>query len=215
MTKADKFRQFFHSKTGKIIPILLIALLIGTASSTVYQYYTGSATLSVQTPDLILRAGTDSTASCTTYPCATVTISSTNDFATIALSFFPSATNTPQPASYYSNLTTIQNHRTGGATHTIRDIQAKISSGAANFGGMTIYYCSTQTEFNPDGTLVTPGNCPGSVSLTSSSSGWVSSSVFSASLANGLHSMGYIEVFTWGATTATGSTVVQLGIQWV
>jgi len=211
--KESRLRQFFRSKIGKIIPILLIALLIGTASSTVYQYYTGSATGTVQTPDLILRAGSDVSASCSTYPCATETISSTNDFATIGLSFFPSATNTPQPASYYSNLTTIQNHRTGGASHTIRSISAKLTGGAANLGGITVYYCTAMTEFNPDGSPVA-ANCPGSVSLTSSSNGWVSSSVFSSLLTNGLHSMGYIEVYLWGTTTASGTTTFQLGIQW-
>lgn len=217
MTKiTQKLRAFFHSKTGKIIPILLIALLIGTASSTVYQYYTAAATATVQTPDLVLRAGTDSTGTCTVYPCATVTVSSTNDFATIGLSFFPSVANTPQPASYYSNLTTIQNHRTGGATHTIKLIEAKVISGATNLGGINIYYCTTQTEFNPDGSVVTPANCITTpVSLTSSSSGWVSSGSLSLALANGIHSMGFIEVYAWAASAASGTVTFQLGIQWL
>jgi hypothetical protein len=216
MTRTNDVKHFFNSKLGKLIPILLIALLIGTASSTVYQFYTGAATATVQTPDLILRAGTDSSGSCTTYPCATVTVASpTSDFATIGLSFFASNTNTPQPASYYSNLTTIQNHRTGGASHTIKLITAKITAGAANLGGITIYYCATQTEFNPDGTPASA--CSGSISLTSGSAGWVSSSAFSSTLTNGVHSMGYIEVYAWAVGTASqGVTCTfQLGIQWL
>ena len=210
-------RSIFRSRTGKLLPVLLIALLIGVASSTVYTYYITSNTGTVRTPDVKLVAGTDASGSCTAYPCATVAVSSTYDFATLAFSLFPSVTNTPQPATYYSNLTTIRN--TGTAAHSISAIKVSGFSGVASLGSITVYYCTTQTEFNPDGSLVTPANCAGrSYAITSSSTGTQSmGGTFPVSLPSGASNKGYIEVAAYALSTATaGSTVsFQISIQWL
>ena len=210
----QKLTAFFHSKTGKILPVLLIALLIGAASSTVYTFYIMNNTATVKTPDLRLVAGTDSSASCTSYPCATVTVAASNDYATVSLSLFPSVTNTPQPATYYSNLTTIQNK--GTMAHSIKAIKVSGFTNLANLGAITVYYCTAFTEFNPDGTLVTPGNCVGSYTITSSSTGYQSvSGAFPVSIAAG--AKGYFEVDGYAlSTAAAGSTVgFQISIQWL
>jgi hypothetical protein len=218
MTKISirkRLETFFHSKTGKILPVLLIALLIGAASSTVYTYYIMSSTATVRTPDVRLVAGTDST-SCTTYPCATVSVSSTYDYATVGFTLFPSVTNSPQPATYYSNLTTIQNK--GTLAHSIDSIQISgITQSGSYLGSITVYYCSTHTEFNPNGSPVTA--CVGSYAITSTTSGTVSgiSSATPASLTAGSANKGYIEVVAYAASgAAAGSTITfQISIQWV
>jgi hypothetical protein len=215
-SRKGKLEAFFRSKTGKILPVLLIALLIGAASSTVYVYFIVSATGTARTPDVRLVAGTDASGSCATYPCATVAVASTNDFATVGFSLFPSATNTPQPATYYSNLTTVQNK--GTAAHSIKSIKISGFTGLANLGSITVYYCTAQTEFNPDGTLVTPGNCVGSYSIVSGSSGYQSiSGTFPVALNAGSPSKGYIEMAAYALGTASaGSTVsFQISIQWL
>jgi hypothetical protein len=212
MSFRRKLRGLFNSKAGKLLPILLIALLIGSASSTVYVFYIANTTVNAQTPKVVLRAGTDATACTTTYPCANVAVASTNDYETVTISMFPSVTNTPQPATYYSNLTTIQNHETT-AGHTLKSVEIYAITGAtaANLGKITVYYCTTQTEFNPDGTLVTPANCVGSNNIVSGSSGTLVI-VSSQPLAAG--AKGYIEVAAYAASGATGTVTFDLAFQW-
>jgi len=206
--------SLFHSKAGKLIPILLIALLIGSASSTVYVYYIGNATGTVKTPDMLLRAGTDSSACTTSWPCATVTPVSTNDYETISFSLFPSVASAVQPATYYSNLTTIQNH--GTVAHSIKSVQLYNFANLANLGKIVVYYCTTQTEFNPDGTLVTPANCLGSATITSATVGAQSvSGAFPSALA--ASAKGYIEVVAYALNTASAGATVSftLSFQWL
>jgi hypothetical protein len=212
----NRLAAFFNSKTGKLLPILLIALLIGTASSTVYTYYIVSNTGTVKTPDVRLVAGTDSIGSCTTYPCTTVTVASTYDYETVAFSLFPSVTNSPQPATYYSNLTTIQNK--GTAAHSLTSIKVSGFTGVAYLGNIVIYYCTAQTEFNPDGTLVTPANCVRSTAITSGSATTQTlSGTFPVTLTNGAANKGYIEVAAYALSTASAGSQVsfQISIQWL
>ncbi|MDG6909333.1 MAG: hypothetical protein JRN08_03095 [Nitrososphaerota archaeon] len=205
---------FLGSSKAKVVPLLLIGLLIAAATSTVYVFYTSNVLGTVRTPDLRLVAGSDSSASCTSYPCATVTVAATYDYATVGFSLFPSAVNTPQPATYYSNLTTVQNK--GTAVHSIESVKVSGFANLANLGKVTLYYCTAQTEFNPDGTLVTPGNCVGSYAITSSSTGVQSvSGAFPVTLSAG--AKGYIEVAAFGLNSASpGSTVgFQINVQWL
>ena len=225
MTMKQKLKAFFSSKTGKILPVILIALLIGVASSTVYTYYIVNATGTVRTPDLQLVAGTDVAGCSSTYPCATVTVSTTKDSAAVGFSLFPSATNTPQPATYYSNLTTVQN--VGTSAHTISAIKISNLAGVAYLGSITVYYCSSATaphnsEFNPDGTLVTPADCVGSATITSSSTGVITLSGGSTTLparsgGGAGASKGYIEVAAYALGTATAGSAItfNISIQWL
>jgi hypothetical protein len=204
-------RDFLASRTGKILPVLLIALLIAAASSTVYVYYIESNTATVQTPDLKLFAGSDSTASCTKYPCATITVAATFDYAAASFSLFNSATNTPQPASYYSNYTVIKN--VGANAHTINSIKLSNFVGVAALGSIKVWYCTTQTEFNPYVTLVTPGNCPGSSIITSGSGAVQTISGGSQALAAGAR--GFIEIGPAWAGAASGTVTFNIAFEWV
>jgi hypothetical protein len=213
MSYRRKFKALFNSKAGKLLPVLLIALLVGSASSTVYVYYIANTTATPQTAKVVLRPGGDLSSSCSTYPCASYTAPSTSDYEAVTLSFFPSATSAVQPATYYTNFTTIQNHE-ATASHTLNKVEIYNIGGAtaANLGKITVYYCTIQTDFNPDGSLVTPGNCPGSYSIVAGSSG-TQVLVSGASLAAG--AKGYIEVAAYAATPIGGSVTFDIAFQWI
>ncbi|HKT21379.1 MAG TPA: hypothetical protein VJR06_01970, partial [Nitrososphaerales archaeon] len=76
-------KALYGSKLGKLLPVLVVAGLVATASATVFVVYYGSATASAQSNDVVLAVGGDSQATCTVYPCGTTTLSSTNDVATV------------------------------------------------------------------------------------------------------------------------------------
>ena len=205
-------RDFFASRTGKIIPVILIALLIAAASSSVYTYYIVKNTATVQTADLKLYAGSDNTASCTKYPCATITVTPvTFDSATASFSIFNSAAFTPQPATYYSNFTVVKN--IGTLQHTINNVQLSSFGGVAALGNITVWYCTAQTEFLPNGHPVTPGNCPGHSIILSTSSATQTLTGGAQTLAAG--AKGYIEVGPAWAGSASGTVTFTISIQWV
>jgi len=199
--------SLLHSRWGKLLPVLLIAGLTATASATVFVMYYGSATATVRTPDVRLVAGTDSTCS-STYPSACVSIASTYDFATVGISFFPSVTNTPQPASYFTNITTIRNY--GTVVHTINSIAiSNIGGTTADLGSITVYYCASSSGSSP------PSASCASFAITSTTGGSLSGSSLPATLA--ASTTGYIEVVAYAASGATASSSVtfQISISWV
>jgi hypothetical protein len=202
-----------RSRQGKVALFVLIAILVASASATVYVFFYGSTTATVQTSDIKLYAGSDSSTSCTVYPCAHVTVASTNDVATISMSMFAaSTTSSPVPATYYTNITTVKN--TGTSSHSIKSIQlTNIVDSSSDLGSITVYYCTTQTEFNASGALVTPSNCVGSYSITSTTSGSVSGT-FPVSIASG--AVQYIEIVAYAKSTATAGTSItfNIAIQW-
>ena len=209
---STKFGRFANSKRGKIALFVLVALLVASASATVYVFFYGSTSVNLQTPDIKLYAGSDSSASCTAYPCAHVGISSTSDVATISMSTFPADTSsTPVPASYYSNITSVKN--AGAVSHSIKSVQiTNVVDSSSDLGQITVYYCTAQTEFNAAGTLVTPSNCVGSFSINSTAGGSVSGT-FPVTIGSG--AVQYIEIVAYAKSTATtGSVTFNLAIQW-
>ncbi len=204
-----EMKRLFKKKYSLLVTILLVAVVVaGTAS--VYVFYYVNTTATVQSPDLKLYAGTDASASCTAYPCATVSVSN-YDQATVSLSIFPSPGGTPPiPATYYTNLTVIKN--TGTATHTISAIELGNFAGLTYLGNITVYYCSTQTEFNlTTGLPISP--CVGSASITSSSSHPLA--VLSKPVTLTPNETGYIEVVGYAGSRATAGTVIfTIAIQW-
>ncbi len=204
-----RLRAIFSSKLGKLIPILVIAGLVAAASSTVFTLYYGNATATVKTPDVTLVAGPDASGSCTAYPCATVAIASTNDFATIGLSFFPSVSNSPQPATYYTNL--LQVHNGGATAHTINSVTiGSVTDSLSSLGSITVYYCSAQTN-----TPATSANCD-SFAITSTTGGSLSGhSILPQTLAAGVTA--YIEIVAYASSTATAThtTNFTATISWI
>lgn len=205
---------FFGSRIGKILTILLIVAMMAVATASVYVFYYASPTATIQGSDVTLAAGTDASGSCTVYPCATVSISSTSDTATVSMSMFKAdSTFTPPPSSYYSDIIRV-NDATN--THSIKAVTIfAISRTSANdFGKIIVYYCTTQTDFNPDGTLVTPSNCVGSFSITSTSGGSVSGT-FPVSITAG--STHYIELVAYAGSSGSASDTItfKIAIEWV
>jgi len=115
--------------------------------------------------------------------------------------------------SYYSNLIQVKDATNA---HSIRSVQILgIGSTSANdFGKIIVYYCTTQTDFNPDGSLVTPANCVGSYSITSTTGGSVSGSFPVAISAGGTH---YIELVAYAGSSGTVGDTIQfkIAVQWV
>lgn len=198
-----KSALFKHKRAKLILALIALAITLGTATAAVFTMFYTNTTATVKTADVRLVAGPDSGGS--TFPGATVTVASTNDSANIAFSLFPSATNTPQPATYYTNLLQITN--TGTTNHTINSITISGITGATNLGNITIYLYATQTDAPQSGTPI------GTVALTSSSTG-----TYTIGTNQGIAASAtlYMEVVGYASATAsTGSTVgFQTAISW-
>jgi hypothetical protein len=193
-----------RKKLAKLLPVLILTLLIGTVSAAVFTMYYTSPTATVKTPDVRLIAGPDSGAT-TSPPNATVTVATTYDYATVAFTLFPSAANTPQPATYYTNLLQINN--AGAGSHTINSITISGLTGTTYLGNITVYYYTAQTD-SPN-----TGTAQGYVFLNSTSTGsytLVSSQALAASATN------YIEIIGYAAPgAAAGSSIgFSVAIQW-
>jgi hypothetical protein len=201
------FSSAHPSKRLKIlVSAVTLALILGLAVATVFTMYYAQNTATVKTPDVRLGAGPDGSGGSTS-PNASVSVSSTYDYATVAFTIFPSATNTPQPATYYTNLLNISN--VGSSSHTIKAITVTALSGQSNLGNITIYYYATQTDDPTAATAI------GSASLTSGSSAPVS--VFSGTQSIAASATQYIEVVGFAASGASADSTVTftVSIQWV
>jgi hypothetical protein len=142
---STSFSSTHRIRKPKILLALLALLLcVGLVAATVFTMYYTSVTATVQDPDVRLGAGPDG-AGGSTYPSATVDVATTYDYATVDFSMFPSETNTPQPATYYTNLLNISN--VGSSSHTIKAITVtSVTDASSSLGKITIYYFATQTD---------------------------------------------------------------------
>jgi hypothetical protein len=195
----------FKIKLTKIIPLVVIAAMMATASASVFTQYYGSTTATVQAADIQLIAGADNLGG-TVYPTASVSIATTKDFATIGISLFPSATNTPQAGTYFTDLLEIKNNA-ASASHTISQVSiSNIVDSDSALGKITVYYCTSQTN-DP------ANNNVGSFSITSTTGGNVLSS--GQSIAHGVYH--YIEIVAYAKSTASAAQAItfSLAIQWV
>lgn len=186
-----------HLKRFTLLILVASAMIVATASVAAITTYSDPTHNSAETQDIFLTAGPDSTLNPTTYPAATVVVAPTNDSATIALSLFPSAASTPQPATYYTNLLQVTN--TGTSNHTINSVEISGITGASNLGCITIYYYAVQTDSPQSSTAVA------SAAINSTSTGTVK-------LLNAYtmepRATNYIEVVGYANPTAVaGSTI--------
>jgi hypothetical protein len=191
-----------NSKTGKILGVLLLSMLMATASASVFVTYYGDATATVQTPDVQLVAGTDHGGS--GYPSASVVVSATDDYAAIGISLFASATNTPQPATYFTDLLNIDNPSATARTVNSVTISNIVDTNSI-LGSIVVYYCTSQTD-DP------ANNNVGSFAITSTTGG----EVLGSSQALGAGVTHYIEVVAYAADTATTGQAVtfDIAIEW-
>ena len=208
------FGHLYRQRWGKVLLAMFVIALVATAGATVYVFFYTSGTATARTPDVQIVAGPDVAGSCSAYPCASGSVSSTHDVLTATLSFFPTVGGSPNPATYNSNFAQVTN-TAASAAHSIMSVQIlNIAGTTADLGSITIYYCTTQTEFTAAGALATPSNCVGSFAITSTTGGSVSGS-FPVSIAHGVTQ--YIEIVAYAASGASASTSVtfQVAVQWV
>jgi hypothetical protein len=210
-------KGLLRSRYAKVITVLLLLSLTASAVATVYTFYYANVTSAIKAPDLTLVAGRDSTSSCSAYPCATVTVASTGDVATVTMSMFPADTSfSPPPASYYSDLINVTD---ANNAHSIKAVQIYSITNAANLGTggqITVYYCTAQTEFAVTGSLVTSTNCDSYSFTSTGSTGTVSGTItFPLSISAGTKQ--YIELAAYaGSGTTVGNTVsFSIAVQWV
>lgn len=187
-----------------LLPLTTLFLCIGLAAAVLTMFYTNT-TATVKTPDVRIGAGPDSTGG-TSYPAATVTVASTYDFATVEFSLFPSATNDPQPATYYTNLLNITNY--GTTSHTIESITITAINGQSNLGNITTYYYTTQTD-TPSSATAT-----GVANLTSTSTTPVT--IFSGTQTIAASAAQFIEIIAYAAPGAAVNSEITftLSLQW-
>jgi hypothetical protein len=202
-------KALYGSKLGKLLPVLVVAGLVATASATVFVVYYGSATASAQSNDVVLAVGPDSQASCTVYPCGTATLSSTSDVATVSLSLGQSATGSPQPQTYYTDLLQINNPSAN--SHNIMSIQVGSIVDTGVLGSVTVYYCPAT---DPTTLAAISTDCPDSYTFTSTTPGPLTG--FSSPVALNAGATGYFVIAGYASSTATvGNTVsFQIQIQW-
>ena len=206
-----RFRRGLPSRGLKTTLVLLLLASAVAASATVYSFFYANSTGTVRAPDVTLAAGTDSSGSCSAYPCATVAISGTSDTATVALSIFK-ADNTfsPPPSTYYTNLVQIKDATNA---HSIQSISiTNIAQSGSDFGSVTVYYCTVQCTFNSNG-AVSGGTLVGSYAFTSATSGSIGGT-FPQSI--GVGATHYIEVVAYaGGSANTGDTIsFKVAVQW-
>ena len=194
---------FLHSKYGKLIPAILLAAMVITATAAVFELFFVNTTATVRANDVTLVAGSDANVSCTVYPCATVTISGTNDYATVSLSFAKSATNNPQPSTYYTDLVEVHDATNSHTISAVKVIAPITATSASDFGKITVYYCQTQT--NDPAT-----NCPNKLDVTSTGG---TGTVFSGSDALSSGNVRYIEIVAYAGSGATNGDAVSFNVQ--
>lgn len=216
MNSKLSFGFFVHPRRLKVLVFLLLVGLIASASASIYVFFYSGMTATIRAPDISLAAGPDASGSCTVYPCATVTISATSDTATVSLSMFKANSGfSPSPATYYSNLVQVKNGNPS-VSHSIMSVQIyNIAATSLNdYGSITVYYCTTQTEFSPAGSPITPADCVGSFAITSSTGGSVSGSFPVSIPASGTQ---YIEVVAYAGSSGSISDTItfNIALQWV
>ncbi|MDE1854236.1 MAG: hypothetical protein KGI38_10905 [Thaumarchaeota archaeon] len=202
-------KTLYGSKVGKILPVLIIAGLVASASASVFVVYYGAATGSAQSNDVILAVGSDSSACTTVYPCGTTTLSSTNDVATVTLSFGKSAAGTPQPQTYYTDLLEVKNPSANA--HSITSVQVGTILNNAVLGSVSVYYCPTT---DPTSLAAIATDCPHSLTFTTTTGGTLSGTFPEALAAT--TGIGYFVISGFASSTATvGNTVTfQIQVQW-
>lgn len=198
-------KSLYSSKLGKLLPALIIAGLVASASAAVFVNYYATGTATASTNNITLVAGGDSSASCTgVTPCAHVAVSSAGDSATINLNLGIEGSATPQPQTFFTDVLQVDN-----AGSTGRNVTTYISSATQSgtfYGSLTVYYCTSNPGHSDPATV---SGCTGS-SITSD----VSSPVTVASgVSLPAASKGYIALAGW-ASSASSSLSFSIQFQW-
>ena len=198
-------KALYGSKLGKLLPVLVIAGMVATASASVFVLYYGHTTATVATPDVQLVAGADAASSSAYKP--TVSLASTSDFATVGITFFPSVTQgaSHQPNIYYTDLLEVNN--AGASSHSINSISiSNIVDSSSSLGVIDVFYCLTQTN-----SPVAGANCELFAIINTSSPSGTGSVTFPSTLA--ASGTNFIEVVAHAASGATATSTVTFDVQ--
>ena len=198
-------KALYASKLGKLLPVLVIAGMIATASASVFVLYYAQGTATAQTNDVSLVVGGDDHGSAcgTITPCVHSTLSTSADFATINLNLGVESSNSPQPQTYFTDVIELNN-----AGSTSRTVTTSISSATESgtfYGSLTIYYC-TATTSNPVG----DSNCTTNGAITSNISSLTTVASAQTLAASGT---AYIALVGWASATSS-SLSFNLQFQW-
>ncbi|MDI9578181.1 MAG: hypothetical protein QM398_08620, partial [Thermoproteota archaeon] len=147
-------------KTKKPNILLILTLLICTIITGSLAFTLGNTEIEEKTAQIQLINGSD----CTNNPYITATIEDPNR-AQLEFTLFPSEQNTPQPATYYTDLLQIINQQTKPYNLSITITEV---TGVENLGRLDIFLLKEQTD-NP----FTSNSSP-VISLTSNSIGTIS-----------------------------------------
>jgi hypothetical protein len=202
-TMKNGLKALYGSKLGKILPVLVIAGLVATASAAVFVNYYATGAVTAQSNDVSLVVGADNSASCTgVTPCAHVT--SAGDFATIALNLGNESSNSPQPQTFFTDV--LQVHYSGATSRTVSVNITSATETGTFYGSLTVYYC-TQATSNPAND---PTHCTGTAITSNISS---STAVVTGKTLSSGGSDGYVAIVGWAATSGS-SLSFDLQFQW-
>lgn len=178
-------------KTKKPNILLILTLLICTIITGSLAFTLGNTEIEEKTAQIQLINGSD----CTNNPYITATIEDPNR-AQLEFTLFPSEQNTPQPATYYTDLLQIINQQTKPYNLSITITEV---TGVENLGRLDIFLLKEQTA-NP----FTSNSSP-VISLTSNSIGTISAKEPVTIESN---SIIYVEIVGYAAADANvGSTI--------
>lgn len=151
-------RRLLWATAATIGVATVFVLSVPQGAGAASRVYVGGAQLE-------LVAGTDSTPACASYPCATVSHSSSGD-ATVSLSLGMASPEPLQPETYYTDLIRVVNPTSQDVTITSVTLGGLTETRQGDIGAITVYLCSHQT--NDPGAA-----CDGSFTASSTSGGAV------------------------------------------
>lgn len=144
------------AKMAVAVGVVAVALVFGVPQAV-------GASMTPQQPKLMLVPGADSSPVCTSYPCATVSVSGSGT-ATIALGLGKEAVEEMQPETYYTDLVRVTNPTGSNVTITAVTVGGVSEARQGDIGGITVYFCTSQTDDPSQG-------CAGSFTISSPTGG--------------------------------------------
>lgn len=205
------FGKAASSRRGKVVLAIFLASVVVAASAAAYAYIYADPNMAVRSPDVTLAPGTDSSTTCTVYPCAAVTVPSTTDTATVTLSMFKAdAAFVPPPSTYYTNLVQVKDSANSHSILTV-SVATVSSTTPGDFGSVTVYYCAPQCTFDSSG-AVASGTALGSYTFTSATGG----TVFSGAQPIASGGTQYVELVAYAGSGATAGDTIsfEVAVQW-
>lgn len=149
-------------RAAKVISGILIASLLVVAAGAAAQAV-GPLSPSSRASGLAFAPGPDSDSACSSNPCGSVSVLASGQ-AHVSLSLGIESAGHAQAATYYTDLLELRN--SGGSSLPVTSVKVTgvTSSSASDFGQISVYYCSSDTE--------TPGaDCQGSITISANSGG--------------------------------------------